>query len=342
MFTGIVKKFTGTLLLLLIIFFNGFCQDNSYHPVRLMFYNVENLFDTFDDRVADDNEFLPGGERRWTRARYYNKINSIFKTIVAAGEWEPPDIAGLCEVENRKVVEDLVYNTNLARFNYGIIHEDSPDRRGIDVCMIYRKGKVDVLSYRYLLPRGADSAILLTRSVLYVKAGASDDTFHIFLNHWPSRRGGVLASEKLRFIVANMVREAADTLAAPVRGKIKIIMMGDFNSIPGDKVISTIAGSYGSGLTMVNLSGHMPAGTGTYRYLGTWEMIDQIFVSDFLLKGPSRLFTEPQLARIFSPDFLLCDDNKYPGRSPFSTYKGFKYAGGYSDHLPVILDLKVR
>jgi hypothetical protein len=339
---GIVNRFTGTLSLLLIMFIKGYSQDAAYRPVRFMFYNTENLFDTYKDEVTDDEEFLPGGVRRWNNTRYSNKLNSVFKTIMAAGEWDPPAFVGLCEVENRKVLEDLTGKTNLARFNYGIIHEDSPDERGIDVCLIYRKDKVIVISYRYMKPGVMQPEEFTTRTVLYLKLRISDDTIHVFLNHWPSRRGGVLASEDLRFTVAQMVKEKTDSIAAGRNGKIRIVMMGDFNCTPDDKVIGLITGNYSSGLSMVNITGSLPSGSGTYRYKGTWEMIDQVFVSDFLLKCNKGLYTEPGMCRIFKADFLLRDDPKYPGRSPFPTYVGYKYNGGYSDHLPVLLDIMVR
>ena len=119
-----------------------------------MFYNVENLFDIYDDTLKDDNEFLPDGVMRWNFTRYNKKINSLYKTIVAAGEWNPPAIVALCEVENRKVLEDLIYGTYLSKYNYRIIHEESPDQRGIDVCLIYRKDYAEVIDYRYWIPSG--------------------------------------------------------------------------------------------------------------------------------------------------------------------------------------------
>lgn len=335
---GIVKRFAGTLSLLLLLLIKGYPQDADLNPVRVMFYNVENLFDTLDDTLKEDDEFLPFGIRRWNSKRYFLKINSIYKTIVAAGEWDTPDIIGLCEVENRKVLEDLIYSTNLSRYDFGIIQEDSPDPRGIDVGLIYRKDRVYILRYSYLSPPGFSKNGFRTRSVLYTKCIISDDTIHLFVNHWPSRRGGVLASEAQRFEIAKMVSGKKDSITEVSAGKAKIIIMGDFNSTPDDQIISSLSGK----MKMINLSEYMPEGAGTYRYMGTWEFIDQVIVSAELIDTDLGLFTGPELFRIFKPDFLLKRDTKYPGVSPYSTYRGYRYQGGYSDHLPVVLDLKKR
>jgi hypothetical protein len=336
---GIVTRVAGTLLLLLLLFSEGYPQDTNLYPVRLMFYNVENLFDISNDPVTEDDEFLPEGLRRWTFKRYDKKINSLYKTIVAAGEWEPPAIVGLCEIENRKVLEDLVYGTYLTKFDYAIVHEDSPDPRGIDVCLLYRKKQVRIFNYRYLIPNDSDMLPYRTRSVLYVKAGIMGDTVHLFINHWPSRRGGVLAGEPLRLEIEEMLREKVDSIAAVSKNKARIVIAGDFNAGPDDEIINSLTGIYNSDLSLVNLSENLPEGSGTYRYLGIWEMIDQVIVSDALLNGNPGLTVKPGTIEIFNPDFLLQSDPNYPGPSPYSTYRGYRYQGGFSDHLPVLLDL---
>jgi hypothetical protein len=187
MSNGIAIKITGTLSLLLLSLGEVFPQFAGEQSARIMFYNVENLFDIYDDTATDDDEFLPGSVRRWNFRRYERKISSLYKTISAAGEWSPPVIVGLCEVENRKVLEDLVYGTNLSKYNYGIIHQDSPDPRGIDVCMIYRKEFIEILNWSYFSPESGNESESATRSVLYAKCFAGGDTIHLFLNHWPSR-----------------------------------------------------------------------------------------------------------------------------------------------------------
>jgi len=307
-----------------------------------MFYNVENLFDIYDDTLTEDEEFLPEGLRRWNYQRYNRKVNSLFKTILAAGEWEPPAIAAFCEIENRKVLEDLVYSTNLSKYKYDIVHEDSPDERGIDVCLIFRKELAEIIDYSYLKTSVVTGDEFRTRDVLYARFLINNDTIHLFVNHWPSRRGGVLAGEAQRIKIAEMVRKKVDSIFISSHRNAQIIILGDFNATPEDRVMSILAGQEDNGSSLVNLSENLPDGVGTYRYMGTWEKIDQVIVSDMLVNRNAKVFTEPGLLQVFRPDFLLKKDLKYPGLRPFSTYSGYRYQGGYSDHLPVLLDLKLR
>lgn len=308
-----------------------------------MFYNVENFFDIYDDSLTDDNDFLPSGLMRWNLTRYNKKLNSLYKTIIAAGGWEPPLVVGLCEVENRKILEDLIYGTYLSKFNYGIIHEESPDRRGIDVCLIYRRKLAEIVYYSYWIPQNPNNQDFNSRSVLYTKISVNSDTLHLIINHWPSRRGGVLPGEDNRFRIAAMIRGKVDSIFRNSKSGAKIIISGDFNCTPDDLTISALVNSSDTLKSLVNLSGLM-AGKypGTYCYMGRWEMIDQVIVSKNLLRKNNGIYTEPGLVTIFSPDFLLKKDSKYPGPSPYSTYSGYRYQGGFSDHLPVILDLKIR
>lgn len=340
---GIVFKLTGTLSLIFFIFFNGYFQELQVPSVRLMFYNAENLFDIYDDTLKDDNDFLPGGVMRWNFTRYNRKINSLYKTIIAAGDWNPPSVVALCEIENRKVLEDLLFRTNLLKYDYGILHQDSPDERGIDVSLIYRKDVVKIIFSRFLNPGGSGNDVIKTRNILYAKCLILLDTVHLFANHWPSRRGGVLAGESLRMEIADLVRNKIDSIAGADASGAKIIIMGDFNCSPDDPVMKIMTDPSKSGIKLVNLSKRLSdEGLGTYRYAGTWEMIDQIIVSDFLLKSGSGLSTDISSIRIFKPEFLLKSDPKYAGSRPFSTYLGYRYQGGFSDHLPVLLDLMLR
>jgi exonuclease III len=280
---------------------------------------------------------------RWNLTRYKKKTYSLYKTIIASGEWEPPPVIAFCEIENRKVLEDLIYGTYLLKYNYSIIHEESPDRRGIDVCLIYRKEIANVICYRYWIPAEIVRKDFNSRSVLYTKFLIDSDTIHLIVNHWPSKRGGVLAGENYRLLIASMVREKVDSLIEKNPSGVRIIVLGDFNSTPDDQAIRSLVCSSDSGKTMINLSERLDDnGLGTYRYMGIWEMIDQVIVSKGLLFCREGLYTEPNLLRIFKPDFLLKKDPKYPGFSPYSTYHGYKYQGGFSDHLPVFLDLKIR
>ncbi len=308
-----------------------------------MFYNVENLFDITDDSLRGDNDFLPGGAMKWSSSRYYRKISSIYKTIVAAGSWSPPDIVSFCEVESRQVLEDLAYGTYLAKFDYWIVHEDSPDQRGIDVCLLYRADRLSLIDYSYWTPAGIKKEDFSTRSVLCARFSFRRDTFYIILNHWPSRRGGVLAGESLRGEISAMVREKTDSIIRSNPAGGKVIIAGDFNCTPDDNEIRSLVEHAKKRLSLTNLSGDLAdKGQGTYRYRGTWEMIDQVIVSEALLSSEKGLFTRSDMLKIFRPEFLLKKDQKYPGLSPFPTYLGYRYQGGFSDHLPVLLDLGFR
>ena len=321
-----------------------FAQYPVKSPFRMMFYNVENLFDTFDDQDTEDDEFMPEGTKRWTFKRYTAKINSIYKVIMAAGEgWEPPSIIGLCEVENRHVVEDLINETYLSGFNYGIIHEDSRDPRGIEVCIIYRKDRAVLLSHKYIEPVEYGISGFKTRSILYSKWLIDRDTIDIFLNHWPSKRGGALAGEPTRTALARLLLMMSDSLNKSTGGQAKIVMAGDFNCTPVDSEMLMLCEDSDrdtGNFRLVNLCEPLSEkGSGTYRYMGTWEMLDQVIVSAPLLYSSNGLKTERKNLVVFNPDFLLKKDNRYPGPTPYSTYYGFRYQGGFSDHLPLILDL---
>ncbi len=155
------SELSVSIFLLILTINSGNSQVVASKTERVMFYNVENLFDIYNDSLTDDNSFLPNGLMKWNSARYNKKINSLYKTIMAAGDWEPPAIVAFCEIENRKVLENLIYGTYLSKFKYGIIHEESPDRRGIDVCLIYRKDIANVIHYKYWIPTEFNEKILI-------------------------------------------------------------------------------------------------------------------------------------------------------------------------------------
>ena len=341
-----MKIFSCVMLLFLLIRIECFAQDKNKPTLRFVFYNVENFFDTYDDTLTNDNEFLPGGLMRWNQKRYSEKIHAIYKVLAATGEWESPAVVGFCEVEKKSVLLDLINNTYLQKFNYGIIHEESDDLRGIDVCLIYRKDLVKILDYKYFKPQTIPKTDFRTRSVLYSELLVSNDTIHLLLNHWPSRRGGALAEESLRTAISSMVRFKADSISALFNSKAKIIIAGDFNCTPGDQEIANLINIsqkeyIGVQNRLYNLSESAAnKGLGTYKYRGAWEMIDQVIVSDWLINCNTGYSTNSSFFRIFNSSFLLKPDPSYPGSIPFSTYRGYRYQGGFSDHLPVILDLK--
>jgi len=311
----------------------------SGQDFSVMFYNVENLFDTVDDTTKNDEEFLPGGLRRWTASRYHRKLSAVARAVAVAGEWELPSLAGLCEVENEEVLRDLVYGTILSAGNYGIVHRESPDPRGIDLALLYRRDCFSFVEADAWLPANVDSMPVLTRNILHVKLTAGADTLHIVICHLPSRKGGVLAAADLRERMVRLAGAGIDSIMSASGGRAAVIVMGDFNTAPGEPLMEQFAREAG----LVNLSTETAGeGKGSYRYQGTWEMIDQILVSTPMTDSTNVFYALPGTFRVVDAPFLLTTDGTYPGKKPFPTYGGYSYSGGYSDHLPVTVRVSVR
>lgn len=337
-----MKGFILSFLLIFIIF-SGQSQTKS-DTYKIMFYNVENLFDTYNDSLINDEEFLPQGDRFWNANKYYSKINNIFKVIIALGEWNPPAIIGLCEIENKKVINDLVNNTPLVKFEYKIIHKESPDRRGIDVALLYRDELFSPLNYQAIPINFPNNPESKTRDILYVKGIAKNtDTLNIFINHWPSRWGGQLESEGRRLYVASVLKAKVDSIFSS-NPKSNIVIMGDFNDYPENKSINNILDASQEfnqikENKLFNLSSTFSKSKniGTHKYQGEWGILDQFIISGNLLNKRNKIFTSINDIHIFNPDFLLEPDKNYFGYKPNRTFVGYKYNGGFSDHLPTYL-----
>lgn len=320
-------------------------SDEKQH-YRIMFYNVENFFDTNDDPAIRDDEFTPQGARYWTPKRFFQKLMNIYKVIVAVGEWEPPAIVGLCEVENRYVLQKLIYDTPLKQFSYDIIHFDSPDSRGIDVAMIYRKDQFTPLHTEPITVFFPEDTSSKTRDILYVKGLLGDrEMVHLFVNHWPSRYGGYMATKPKRNRAAEVLKHKTDSLLA-INPNISIVVMGDFNDNPDDESVAQIlkaekpATEFQPG-KLYNMMLREQSGWkyGSLKFREHWDTFDHIIVSGGLLDTASVVSISPAGAVIFHADFLLQPDERYMGMQLFRTYVGFKYQGGYSDHLPVYVDV---
>jgi len=323
-----------TIIIILLLLTVAPLADGQEFSV--MFYNVENLFDTVDDPTTNDDEFLPDGSRHWTAGRYRKKLNALAQAIAATGQWELPALAGLCEVENEAVVRDLAYGTILSAGNYGIVHRESPDRRGIDLALLYDRDQFRIMDVRSWIPERTENDPFESRNLLYVKAVTGDDTLHVILCHFPSRRGGVLASEGAREEMAMLVRVKTDSIISVSDGA-PILVMGDFNAGTDDGIMDIMTDD----AHLINAAAQYPAGKGgSYRYQGTWELIDQILVSSSMTDGTGPFHADLQSFRLSDAPFLLTDDQVYPGRKPFSTYSGYRWAGGFSDHLPVLITIE--
>jgi endonuclease/exonuclease/phosphatase family metal-dependent hydrolase len=338
---------------LLLPCFTGFAQA-VYPPqpanmVRIAFYNVENLFDTEDDSTINDEEFLPEGPNRWTEYRYYEKLDHISKVFLNLGGWEMPALIGLCEVENRRVLQDLVRLTGLHNFDYEIVHENSPDLRGIDVALLYRRDIFRYLRHDIIRIRFPFAPEVRTRDVLLVSGLVAGDTLHVFVNHWPSRSGGQEASEPRRVFVAQQVRLRVDSILGH-DSLANIIIMGDLNDGPEDRSVAEVLRASGeqSGLEEPGLLDGMyylkfKKGLGTHKYAGEWNALDHLIMSSALLDTSQVLSVRPREdVVIFQGEWLLEDDPQSPGKKPFRTFAGPRYLGGFSDHLPVYVDLTVR
>ena len=309
----------------------------------VMFWNVENYFDTYNNPYRKDDEFTPTGENHWTKEKFQQKRDDIAKTIaLAADEYgQFPAIIGLCEVENASVLNQLVSHTPLARVGYKFIHKESPDSRGIDVALLYREDTFTPLEKHFY------GAGFSTRDILYTKGVINAlDTLHILVNHWPSKSGGEKASEPRRIKVAERVKGITDSLLT-ANPRANIILMGDFNDTHNSKSLEILTEDNlpddSSGRkTLVNLASFASGADGTHKYRGEWSIIDQFLVSDGFLERkqegilPQWVFCKGEM-EIFSPEFLLEWDETYMGVKPRRTFQGPKYLGGVSDHLPIML-----
>lgn len=313
---------------------------------RVMSYNVENLFDTKHDSLKNDNEYLPGGIRNWNYIRYQAKIYHIGQVVSAIGEWNPPVLIGLYEIENRHVLNDLV-NGPLQNLNYSIAHFPSPDLRGIDVGVLYNSDVFHLLKAEPHSINFPENPVHKTRDILYICGTMpSGDTLHVFANHFPSRYRGELESEDSRIFVASVLRNLVDSILSQ-NSSAEILIMGDFNDYPDNNSIRHILRALPSDSTMVyvdsalyNLTYKLNAEgkIGSYKHDGNWGMLDQLIVSGSLMNDSKKLQVKRSSINIFHPSWLL-ENDKSLGKKPKRTYVGMKYNEGYSDHLPVYLDL---
>lgn len=309
-------------------------QDNLY---TVAFYNLENLFDINNDQNTLDSDFTPEGKMKWNNKRYQRKLKKMSAVISQIGSKESgysPAIIGLAEVENNKVIEDLLNTSSLKDLDYGIVHFDSSDERGIDVALLYKRSVFELLHAEpvTLFLTSEEGERDYTRDVLVVKGKLKGELIHILVNHWPSRRNGSGETEDKRInaahlnlqIIAEIKKETANS---------KIIIMGDFNDNPTSSSIKE---------HLVTHEFYNPfesiydKGIGTLTHNGDWHLFDQIIISRNFFKEPNFVFNE---AYIYNENFL----KEWKGKrkaSPFRTYIGKWHQGGFSDHFPVYLTLR--
>ena len=332
----------------ILVFYNPFyAQDaGKYKIVSIGFYNLENLFDTVDDTLINDEEFLPKGARSWTPERYQEKLTNMAYVIsqiglldVAAGL----SVLGVSEIENRKVLEDLVIQPAIKNRNYQIVHYDSPDGRGVDVGLLYNPSHFTVLSSAPIpLINYSEGEIQKTRDVLYVTGLLDTDTIHILVNHWPSRSGGEARTAPYRNSGAKLCRKIVDSLFVHNR-ESKILIMGDLNDDPTNESIKSHLRAV-SDVKEIRKSGlfnpyedFFRRGQGSNAYRDAWSLFDQIIVSRGFTNKKSSGFNYFK-ANIFNKRFLVQPSGQYKGY-PLRTFSGDTYQGGYSDHFPAYIYL---
>lgn len=315
-------------------------QAGGENDLDIMFYNVENFFDTIDSDL-DDDEFLPLSPRKWDSYKYYSKLNNVYKVILLCGrDMSSPDIIGLCEVENEKVLEDLCKKTYLYRDGYDYLISAGMDERGINTALLFKRDILQLISSASWYPVNEDGTYMVTRAVLYSRLKYGDDTLDIIVCHWPSRRGGAIESENRRKSVASFIKEKVDSLGIDRN----IIIMGDLNDEPGsDSVYNVLKAVYEgeerNNDDLVNTGSTYKNGEGSYKYQGSWYLFDQIVLSSSLYRSEDGLYYEKQSYRIVNREVLLTEDTSYRGLRPYSTWWGYRYTGGFSDHLPVTIRL---
>ncbi|WP_421920148.1 endonuclease/exonuclease/phosphatase family protein [Marinifilum sp.] len=331
------------ILLLISVAFILFSCSEQKREYTLAFYNVENLFDTINDPIKWDDDFTPEGRLRFTSNRYEDKLDKLSKVLASIDTLSLPSIIGLCEIENRLVIEDLRNEDDLIHGNYKIAHIESPDKRGIDCALLYKSEDFKYIKHEAIGIQFPWEPEYKTRDILHVEGILGKDTVHIFVNHWPSRIGGQEKSEKNRVFVAEQLRKSVNQIQDK-NPLAKIIIMGDFNDEPNNISVTNTLKANNNTLNkpeeLHNLMYDLfESGQGTYNYRGDWNMLDHLIVSKSLINSEQGLSTSFGAGKIFKEDWI-CYKNKDGILIPSRTYGGPNYYGGYSDHFPVYFKLR--
>lgn len=324
-------QFCWAFLHFLLLCPSGLCGQRSQGDLCFVWYNVENLFHPGNDSLPVDDEFTPEGLRHWTLARYQSKLAALAKVIIASGGWDPPDLVGLCEVEEALVLEDLIGHPILEPYHYAMLHRNSPDHRGMDVACLYRPERIRILGWSTIPSRIVSDG---TRDMLHVcLAFGKSDTLELFLVHLVSKYGGAGATAESRRIQAGHLLHCMDSVHA-VRSHSAILAAGDFNDEPESYSMDPLRSARIGEDSLRCLSPDLPLQVaGTYKYRANWNHLDQIHWC-----GPKGRFDPSASVLVLPP--LMTMDEKYGGVKPLRTYDGYKYVGGISDHLPLVLLLR--
>lgn len=298
----------------------------SADMLRLMFWNLENFFDNRADSTStSEEEFSSFGARHWSRRKFRTKCNAVAKGILWAASRQGglPDVIGLAEVENKRVLKALLQQTALRKLDYRIVHFDSPDPRGIDVALLYRASRLQKADAKACHLYEPDSSVMATRDILLFVGRKDGEETAFLVNHHPSKYGGAEASGPRREAAVRRLKQLADSLQAA--GISRIVAMGDFNDTPHQPLYRALEP------TLRNLAKPLAEkGLGTIKYEGAWELIDMFFVSEACRADGMEILQIP---------FLQAPDGTHAGTKPLRTYSGPRYAGGVSDHCPIWLKL---
>ena len=342
------KGFIASVLLLFLVLSGAVAKAQSkLYPV--MFYNLENLFDTINDPDVQDEEFTPEGPKEWNSVKYWKKMNNLDRVFwsVASVNKAFPAVIGVSEIENRNVLEDLVMMEKMQRGNYRIVHYDSPDNRGVDVAFLYRPDVFKLEGSDKIPVKVPGLSDFKTRDIVTMWGTIEDEPFYFLVMHWPSRLGGQQVSEFKRVAAAEIVRRAVDSVRT-LRPDTKVVLMGDMNDDPVDE--SMTEGLRAKGKVKELQPGDLfnpflemfKKGEGSLAYQDSWNLFDNMVVSDNLVKDNKGGLTLKKadgarfLGNIYRGKFLFQQEGQYKGY-PLRTFVGNNFQGGYSDHLPVFI-----
>ena len=322
-------------------------------PYKVVFYNLENLFDTINDPNKNDEEYLPEGARKWTTYRYNCKLDNMSRVLfdIAAEDKNFPAVIGVSEIENRLVLEDLIATPKLAKANYRIVHYDSPDRRGVDCAFFYRPDKFQLEgseAHRISFPGQPN---FLTRDLVAMWGKIEGEPFYFIVSHWPSRLGGKERSQHSRDFVAAKCKHICDSVRT-LNPATKVVIMGDFNDDATDASVTDILGAKGDKKGKIKdlqpndmynpFYSMLKAGYGTLGYRDSWNLFDNIVVSENLATGSTGALKIQKkegakfYGNIFNRSYMVQQEGQYKNY-PLRSFVGSNFQNGYSDHFPVYI-----
>ncbi|HOI32073.1 MAG: endonuclease/exonuclease/phosphatase family protein [Bacteroidales bacterium] len=309
------------------------------------FYNLENLFDTINDPNINDEEFLPAGQNRWNAEKYTIKLDRLSEAIEGIGTDVSPfgaHILGVSEIENREVLEDLVASERLKNRNYQIIHYDSPDRRGVDVAMLYQADFFEPTNTKSYFLEVEGMPHFRSRDQLVVSGLFEGEVMHFIVNHWPSRYGGEKRSRPLRMAAAALNRHIVDSLLL-LDAEAKIVVMGDLNDNPTNKSVLDVLAAKGQKTNLKSAELYNPyydlykKGIGSNAYRDAWSLFDQLIISQALIGDDYETY-QMKYAKVYFKPEMTQTSGRFKGY-PFRTFAGGVFLGGYSDHFPAYIVL---